>query len=89
MSPLYMKDVFIQKDVTYGLRDVNLLVQPKFKNVTYGHNTIKYQGSKLWNNLPNDLKKMNSLSSFKCEIQKRSGPECHCWYCLQCSLTRM
>ncbi len=31
MSPLYMKDVFIQKEVTYGLRDVNLLIQPKFK----------------------------------------------------------
>ncbi len=57
MSPLYMKDVFIQKEVTYGPRDVNLLVQPKFKTVTYSHNTIKYQGSKLWNNLPNDLKK--------------------------------
>ncbi len=41
MSPLYMKDVFIQKEVTYGLRDVNHLVQPKFKTVTYGHNTIK------------------------------------------------
>ncbi len=48
---------FIQKEVTYGLRNVNLLVQPKFKTVTYGHNTIKYQGSKLWKNLPNDLKK--------------------------------
>ncbi len=75
MSPLYMKDVFIQKKVTYWLRDVNLLVQPKFKTVTYGHNTIKYQESKLWNNLSNDLKKMNSLSSFKYEIQKWSGPE--------------
>ncbi len=47
MSPLYMKDIFIPKEVTYGLRDVNLLVQPKFKTVTYNHNTIKYQGSKL------------------------------------------
>ncbi len=42
MSPLYMKDVFIQKEVIYGLKDVNLLVQPKFKTVT-----IKYQRSKL------------------------------------------
>ncbi len=42
MSPLYMKDVFIQKKVTYGL-----LVQIKLKTVTYGHNTIKYQGRKL------------------------------------------
>ncbi len=54
MLPLYMKDVFIQKEVTYGHRDVNHLVQPEFKTVTYGYNTINYQGSKLWNNLPND-----------------------------------
>ncbi len=74
MLPLYMKDVFMQKEITYGLRDVNLLVQPKFKTVTYGHNTIKYQGSKLWKNLPNDFKTLDSLSSFKCEIQKWSGP---------------
>ncbi len=39
MSPLYLKDVFIQKKLPM---DVNLLVQPKFKTVTYGHNTIKY-----------------------------------------------
>ncbi len=38
-----MKDVFVQKKVTYGHRDVHRLVQPKFKTVTYGHNTIKYQ----------------------------------------------
>ncbi len=57
MSPLYMETVFIEKEVTYGLRDVNHLVQPRFKTVTYSHNTIKYQGSQLWNNLPNDLKK--------------------------------
>ncbi len=70
-------------------RKLNLIVQPKFKTVTYGHNTIKYRGSKLWINLPNDLKKMKSLSSFKYEIQKWCRPECHCGYCLQCSLTRM
>ncbi len=89
MSPLYMKDVFIQKEATYRLRDVNFLVHPKFKTVIYGHNTIKYQRSQLWNNLPTDLKKKKSLSSFKSEIQKWSGPECHCGYCLQCSLTHM
>ncbi len=51
---LYMKDVFIRKEVTYRLRDVNRLVQRKFKTISYSHNTIKHQGSKLWNNLHND-----------------------------------
>ncbi len=69
---------------------LNRLVRPNFKTVTYSHNTIKYQGSKLWNNLSNDLKKeMNSLSSFKCEIQKRSGPVDQSDHYLQCSLACM
>ncbi len=47
-----MKDVFIRKEVTYGPMNVNFLVQPKFKTITYkwSYITIKYQGSKLWNN---------------------------------------
>ncbi len=31
MSPLYIKDVFILKEVTYGLWDVNHRVQPTLK----------------------------------------------------------
>ncbi len=40
MSPLYMKDIFIRKEVTYGLMDVNLLVPPKFKTINCNHNTV-------------------------------------------------
>ncbi len=60
-----------------------------FNTITYGHNTIRYQGSKIWNNLYNNLKMSNGLSSFKKSIQKWSGPECHCGYCLQCTLAHI
>jgi hypothetical protein len=86
MSPMYMKNLFIKKQTIYKLRDITPLVQPKFKTITYGHNTLKYQGSKLWNKLPNNIKDVDSVNDFKKEIQKWSGPECHCGYCLQCSL---
>ena len=89
MSPLYMKNLFIKKQTVYKLRDSTPLVQPKFKTITYGHNTLKYQGSKLWNKLPNNIKDVVSVNDFKNEIQKWSGPECHCGYCLQCSLARI
>ncbi len=56
MSPLYMKSLFIKKCIAYELRDFVPLIQPKFNTITYGHNTIKYQGSKIWNNLSNNLK---------------------------------
>ncbi len=89
MSSLYMKNVFIKKCIAYELRDYIPLIQPNLNTVTYGHNTIRYQGSKIWNNLSNNLKMSNGLSSFKKSIQKWSGPKCHCGYCLQCILARI
>ncbi len=89
MSPLYMKNLFIKKCIAYELRDVIPLIQPKSNTITYGHNAIRYQGSKIWNNLSNNLKMSNGLSSFKKSIQKWSGPECHYGYFLQCALARI
>ncbi len=72
MSPLYIKSLYINKCIAYELRE------PNFNTITYGHNTlnkiinqsIRYQGSKLWNNLPNKVKMSNGLSTFKNAIQK-------------------
>ncbi len=89
MSPLYMKNLFIKKCIAYELRDFIPLIQPKFNTITYDHNTIRYQGSKIWNNLSNNLKMSNGLSSFKKSIPKWSGPEFHCGYCLKCTLSRI
>ncbi len=30
---------------------------PKFKTITFGYNTIMYQGSKIWKNLSNNLQR--------------------------------
>ncbi len=85
----YMKNLFIKKCIAYELRDFIPLIQLTFNTITYGHNTIRYQGSKIWNNLSNNLKMSNALSSFKKSIQKWSGPECLCGYCLQCTLAHI
>ncbi len=84
-----MKSLFVKKCIAYELRDFITPIQPKFNTITYGHNTIMYQGSKIWNNLSNNLKMSNGLPSFKKSIQKWSGPGCHYRYCLQCILARI
>ncbi len=56
MSPLYMKSLFIKKCIAYELRDFIPLIQPTFNTIIYRHNTIRCQGSKIWNNLSNNLK---------------------------------
>ena len=89
LSPSYMKHIFIMKETSHGLRDKSLLKLPKYNTVTYGFKTIRYQGSKLWNGLSYDMKCSCSLVSFKSSIQKWSGPQCKCGYCLQCSLIRI
>ncbi len=88
-QPLYMKSLFIKTCIAYELKDIIFLIQPKFNTITYSHNTIRYQGSKIWNNLSNNLKMSNGLSHFKKLIHKRSGRECHCGYCLQCTLAHI
>ncbi len=51
-------------------------IQPKFNTITYGHNTIRYQGRK-YGITYLKKKKVKWLSSFKKSIQKWFGPECH------------
>ncbi len=36
---------------------------------------------KIWNILPNDLKKCTSINSFKEMIKKWKGPKCQCPMC--------
>lgn len=81
LNPKFMNDMFEEKEIPYNLRDQHLLVQPKFKKITYGKNTFKYFGSHLWNLLPNDLKGCTSLDSFKDMISTWEGPNCQCLMC--------
>ena len=38
-------------------------------NTSYGSKSVKYKGSNLWNQLPNDLKLTTSLNSFKSKLK--------------------
>ncbi len=71
MSSLYMMSLFIKKCNAYELRDFIPLIQPKFNTIAYGHNTIRYQGSKILNNLSNNLKMSNGYHRLR--NQYRNG----------------
>ncbi len=49
------------------------MMQHKFKTTIYGHNTITYQRSKLWNNLPNDFKTLDSIPCHLLNVKCRNG----------------
>ena len=47
-----------------------MLILPRFNTVTYGKNSLRYMGSKIWNSLPDDLKAANNTVIFKKSIRK-------------------
>ena len=81
LNPGFMKDMFQEKDMPYDLRDDHLLVQPKFKKISYGKNTFRYYGSHIWNSLPVKYKSSTSLDAFKEHLKSWDGPKCKCPMC--------
>ncbi len=81
LNPIFMKDMFQEKEMKYDLRDNNKLIQPKFNKITYGKNTFQYYGSHIWNQLPNTVKESTNLNSFKELLKNWDGPKCKCAMC--------
>ena len=57
------------------MRDSLLLVQPKKETTNFGLRTISYLGSRLWNELPCDLKNASDtdFSVFKSRLKQWKG----------------
>ena len=56
-------------------RPLNLFV-PRINQTTYGLRSFRYQGTVLWNSLPEEIKTASNLSSFKKLIKSWEGPHC-------------
>ena len=65
VNPLYLNDMFINKESNYNLRDQSRLLQPKFNTKRYGYRSFQYFGSKVWNSLPASIKALEDLGMFK------------------------
>ena len=67
LSPEYMWEFFIKKDVPYNLRTKELCKLPLVSSQRYGFNSLSFRGSLLWNTLNDELKLTSSH-----KIQKRN-----------------
>ena len=81
LNPSFMKQIFPKKEVFYNLRVSNLLSLPVTKTVRYGSNSVFFRGCLLWNSLPDDIKKTESLSCFKGKLSALGGLACTCKMC--------
>ena len=75
-----MKEIFIQKEITYNLRN-NLQMQiPKVRTSSHGIESLSFLGCKLWNNLPDEFKSIKTLAAFKRKINEWKD-NCNCRLC--------
>ena len=74
------------KETDYSLRDDLRVSQPKVKSTTFGLNSLRYSGSVLWNNLPNDIKSCTDEKMFRKLIKLWNGPTCACGFCVLCKV---
>ena len=54
---------------------------PKINSVSYGENSVRYLGPKIWNIIPRELKCLESLDKFKSAIKTWIPLRCPCRLC--------
>ena len=61
-----MNDIFQKQGNYYPLRNPRSLISKRKFTTTYGINTISFRGSRIWQDLPQDIKNSDSLNLLTC-----------------------
>ena len=69
LSPHYLSSLFERKNVSYNMRDDCKIMQKRFNRTMYGYYSFSYYGSKLWNDLPVNVKTTECLNEFKNKLK--------------------
>ena len=82
LSATMMNDIFQPRAVSYNLRSQIDCTRPNVNFEHFGINSLRYMAAKVWDMVPNDMKKVNDIESFKTNIRKWKQVNCHCKLCL-------
>ena len=82
LSPQIMNDLFEKKD-TNGkyLRTQDDYRVPKINTVSFGENSLRYLGPKIWEMVPEYMRDLESLEKFKSAIKTWIPQKCPCKLC--------
>ena len=64
-----MSELFKIKETKYGLRKGSTLVSINPKTTNYGISSISYLAPKVWDQIPDDIRKCESLSIVKQKVK--------------------
>ena len=76
-TPPFVESLFKKRDSNYNLRGAHSLSIPNFNT----KQSLRYQGPKLWNSLPENFKQTTTLKEFKVLIKTWNGDKCSCSLC--------
>ena len=65
LNPSYMNEIFYKTNNRSSERFKYNIQTQAFKQVRFGRKSLRVLGPILWNSLPNELKSLTSLNSFK------------------------
>ena len=81
ISPIPVTEIFKENNIQYNLRKKRNWECAKTRTVFYGTETIRFQGPKLWDMVPNHIKESETLLIFKAKIKDWKPYECTCRLC--------
>ena len=76
LNPNYMFEIFKPSENRSSERLKHNIASQRFKQVKFGKNSIRVLGPKLWNSLPNQIKSLPTLESFKNFMKTWGNKDC-------------
>ena len=82
LAPEIMAEMFpLREKGRYNLRNCSDFMFPKVHTVNYGFESISYLGPKIWECLPDNIRKAETLTLFKTAIKSWKPDFCPCRLC--------
>ena len=81
LAPKFMNSIFEIKDIEYNLKNKINFKSCRITSVRCGIDCLTFLGPKIWNIVPEDIKKSESLNVFRTKIKKWISRYCPCRLC--------
>ena len=81
LSPDIVREIFQERSVPYNLRSDNNFASRHVNSVYHGTESLPFLGPKIWEQVPPELKALESLDIFKTQIKKWIPLNCPCRLC--------
>ena len=81
ITPSFIQNLIMLKCSQYSMRKNNTAVVPRANTYKYGLKSFVHDGARIWNSLPNEMRKTVNYVEFRRLIWNWDGPSCNCSIC--------